>query len=84
MTDEKNLKNGKQDLDILSLKKDIERLTDDMRYVKKQVANDLPHQIAALDKRITDETGKIKDRIFYGGIIGIISIIVIQILLKFF
>lgn len=80
----KNGKNAKQDLAIISIQKDIERLTGEMSEIKKQVTNDIPHQIAQLDKKINEDIGGIKDRIFYGGIIGLGSVVIVQILLKFF
>jgi len=63
--------NNKQNQDIASIKTDIAWLKERVAKIENAVFNELPHKI--------DE---IKDRIFYGFIIGIAAVIVVQIILK--
>ena len=65
--------NNKQDVDIGGLKTDIGWLKEELACIKQQVFNDLPHQI--------QDT---KNRLFYGFMIGIASVIITQIILKLF
>ena len=65
--------NSKQDIAIEGLKRDVSWLRGEVSEIKKQVFNDIPHQI-----------NSIKDRVFYGLIIGITSILIMQIILQFF
>ena len=65
--------NNKQDVDIGGLKTDIGWLKEELACVRQQVFNDLPHQIQ-----------DIKNRLFYGFMIGIASVIITQIILKLF
>lgn len=65
--------NHNQDVQIQEIKTDVSWLKKELSEIKKQVFNDLPHQIES-----------IKSRLFMGFTIGIASIIITQILLKLF
>jgi len=64
---------NKQDKEISGMRTDIEWLKTGLGEIRTQVFNDLPHQIQ-----------DIKNRLFYGFMIGIASVIITQIILKLF
>lgn len=64
--------NQKQNVEIAEIKKDVAWLKEKVEKIEKAVFNELPHKI--------DE---IKDKLFFGFIVGIASVIIIQIILKF-
>ena len=64
---------NKQDIEISEMRTNICWLKRELGDIKKQVFNDLPHQIQ-----------DIKNRLFYGFMIGIASVIITQIILKLF
>jgi len=68
-----NGRNLKQDIAIAELKKDINWIKDKTNVIENQVFNHLPSQIA-----------NIKDKLTLYLIIGIVSVLILQILLKFF
>jgi len=75
MTDEKNGRNAKQDIAIVSIKKDVERLTDEVSDIKKWVTNDIPHSIEILRKEI-NELKLAQTRQFVGLLISIVGLLI--------
>ena len=71
----KNGKNAKQDLTIVSIQKDIEWLIGEMKDIKRQVMNDIPHSIKALEKRM-NELQLAHSRQFVGLLISIIGLLI--------
>ena len=55
---------------------EIKNIKEDITFIRKQVSNDLPHQIKALDKRIDGMAIKL------AGVVAIVSILV-QVAFKF-
>jgi len=68
-----NNHNRKQDIAIAELKKDVCWLKKSLQKIEGQVFNELPHQI-----------DDIKGKLMYGFIVGIASVLILQIILKFF
>jgi len=56
---------------------DINNIKEDITFIRKQVSNDLPHQIKALDKRIDGMAVKL------AGVVAIVSILT-QVAFKLF
>jgi len=72
--------NNKQNVSIAEIRKDCEWMRKEIDCIRLQVFNHIPTSISELTKDIQ----KIKDNITFGFIIGIASIIIIQVLLKLF
>jgi len=62
-------KNNKQDTEIIALKTDV-------LWIKNQVCNHIPTQINKLEEKI--------DRIVSSILIGIVGVLLMQVLLRFF
>ena len=65
--------NQKQDIIIAEVKRDICWMKKEMGDVRNQVFNEIPHQIDS-----------IKDKLMWGFVVGIASILILQIILKLF
>jgi hypothetical protein len=87
----RNENNGKQDICIAEIKKDCSWMKQEIGCIKTQVFNHLPHQIDDMRKErmeqiecLTKEITELKDKIMMSFLIGIVSVVVVQILLKLF
>jgi len=83
--------NNVQDICIAEIKKDCAWMRDEIGCIKTQVFNHIPTQIEDMRKErmvqiedLTKELNALKDKIVMSFLIGIVSIIVVQILLKLF
>lgn len=65
--------NNKQNIEIAQLRTDVSWIKEEISCIKKAVYNDIPHQISDLKKEFT-----------CGLIIGVVGVLIIQILSKFF
>jgi len=65
--------NKRQDIELSAIKTDISWIKEKLTCVEKAIYNEIPHKIDELENKI-----------IYGFIIGIISIVIIQIILKLF
>lgn len=83
--------NHKQDIEIVCIKDDVRFIKEELSEIKVQVFNHLPTQIEAMRKErmeqveyLKKEISEIKDKIMMSFLVGIVSVVVIQILLKLF
>ena len=67
-------------IDIAGLKKDIDWIKKELRDIKE---NHFPHFLDAI-KDNSDKIDSIKDRLFVGFMITVVSLLIMQVLLKFF
>jgi hypothetical protein len=67
-----SIHNNQQDIEIQKINTDVCWLKRELADIKKQVFNDIPHQIQ-----------DIKDKIFIGFVVGIAAVVIAQIILKF-
>jgi len=81
MTEEnyKNGTNNKQDVEIAGMKKDISWLVKEFGEMKLQMTNHIPTELKEIRKDIKDNCVRKND-----FIVGIVGVIAIQVLLKFF
>jgi hypothetical protein len=83
--------NNVQDVCIAEIKKDCSWMKQEISSIKTQVFNHLPHQIDDTRKErmeqiklLTKEITELKDKIMMSFLVGIVSVVVVQILLKLF
>jgi len=69
--EEKNKINQKQSVQIAEVIRDVCWIKKEIIEIKKQVFNELPHQINDLKKQLS-----------YGLLIGIVSFLILQVILK--
>ncbi|MDI6883517.1 MAG: hypothetical protein QMC93_03655 [Patescibacteria group bacterium] len=70
---ENNNRNTKQDIMIMENRKDICWLKKAVQRIERQVFNEIPHQIS-----------EFKDKITLYFVIGIVTVIIVQLFLRFF
>jgi len=76
--------NGQQNREISEIKTNIVWLKDEVKCIKQQVSNHIPTKINDLDKKLSEKIDGITSKLFYGFIIGIGSLLMMQVVLKFF
>ena len=87
----KNVEIAEIKKDILSLNEKTDRIEIELEKVKNLISNEIMHkfdwvsqELLSFNNSFNKQINEIKDKIFYGFVIGITSIVILQIILKFF
>lgn len=83
--------NEKQNYRLITLETNYKHIEGRLSSIEKKISNDLPHKIDAVSKKIDDvressnkKIDSIKDKLFTGFLVTIGTIVVLQVLLKYF
>jgi len=87
----KNDTNEKQNYRIITLETNYGHIQGRLSGIEKKLSNEIPHKIDAVSEKI-DEVRKnsdkkidsIKDKLFYGFLVTIGTIVILQVILKVF